>query len=66
MKKSINKITDKNSYKKYILKEKNKIFTYNFKEKKCNLWSKSEFMKKYPLQEEFLDKLFSEYKSKSA
>ena len=46
MKKSINNITYENSYKKYILKEKNKIFTYNFKEKKCNLWSKSKFMKK--------------------
>lgn len=63
MEKSVNDITQRNAYKKYIYKVKDRIFTYNFKEEKCSLWQSTDFMKNYPLQEKFLDKLFSEYKN---
>lgn len=63
MDKSVNDITEKNAYKKYIFKVKNRIFTFDFKEEKCSLWQSMDFMKNYPLQEDFLDELFNNYKS---
>ena len=63
MDKSVNDITEKNAYKKYIFKVKNRILTFDFKEEKCSLWQSMDFMKNYPLQEDFLDELFNKYKS---
>ncbi len=63
MQKKITHITEKNVYKKYIVKTKEKIFTYSFKEKKSKKWGNFDPMKNYALEEKFLNDLFNKYKS---
>lgn len=62
-KKSINNITKENAYKKYLEKNKNKIFEYGFMKKKCDMWGKKPFTKNLDVQEDFLKEVFHKYKS---